>query len=269
MHAARSGFTLIELLVVIAIIAILAGMLLPALSSAKQKAQMVQCLNQHKQVSLAALMYVDDNADTFPPNNSTADYNPERSWALGTLRLDADVQDNTNKLYLINGHLGKYAKTPELWHCPRDTSRSTHNRKQYFRVRSVALNSWVNGTAAAEAWQSFDFRPARRMADMAAPSPSMTFLWIDERPDSINNAMFLVGMGTGTEDVLINNWPGRYHNNGANLCFADGHAETHRWLDPRTLPPQNGRKMLPADTGQPSPGNVDMLWLRERTAGRR
>src|SRR5881296_1202222 len=75
----RAGFTLIELLVVIAIIAILAGMLLPALAKAKTKAQGIACLNNLRQLNFAWYMYADDNRDKLVPNGT----GPQIGWIEG------------------------------------------------------------------------------------------------------------------------------------------------------------------------------------------
>src|SRR6058998_2829102 len=113
------AFTLIELLVVIAIIAILAGLLLPALAKAKTKAQGIQCLSNLNQMSLSWAMYADDNGDRIPPNNLMA-LEQWRTWVRGWLDNATPVPDNTNTIYLMTSHLWPYHRTLGIWRCPAD-----------------------------------------------------------------------------------------------------------------------------------------------------
>jgi prepilin-type N-terminal cleavage/methylation domain-containing protein len=172
----RGAFTLIELLVVIGIIAVLAGLLLPALSRAKSKAQGIQCLSNLRQMSFSWMMYATTTMDKIPPNNL-------RGLRLGKLggmaRLPNPVPDNTNIVYLQTSHLWPYHKSLGVWRCPADHSTSRHGGRLYPRVRSISMNNWLN---ADEAWENNrQFKVIRRISHMVDPPPVKTWALVDER----------------------------------------------------------------------------------------
>jgi len=262
--AGRYGFTLIELLVVIAIIAVLAGLLLPALSRAKAQAQGVICAGNLRQMSLSWLLYADDNRDRIPPNEHVV----HGTWVRGSLDNAVPRPDNTNVLNLMNSHLWPYHRTLGIWRCPSDKSVSRHGGQNLARVRSISMNSHLN--SRTDAWDNTDqypFKIFRRVGDMTVRGPSGIFVFLDEREDRINNGYFGVEM-SGFEPrvpaaLRLIDFPGSYHNGAANVAFADNHMERKRWQDKRTVPPLlKAKNLVPIAS---SPDNMDVIWLQERS----
>jgi prepilin-type N-terminal cleavage/methylation domain-containing protein/prepilin-type processing-associated H-X9-DG protein len=254
------GFTLIELLVVIAIIAILAGMLLPALSKAKAKAQGIKCMASGRQMMLAWRLYLDDYQDKVPQS-----YGPNE-WVHGSLNLDGanrsnwDINQDITKS-LLWSYCGQNA---DIWKCPSDNSTVKNAGTTYRRVRSIAMNAWFNSTDV----DSFGsgFRIYKNMSDLVDPGPSQTWVFLDEREDSINDGEFVVGMSgypDNPQQWKIVDFPASYHNGAAGFSFADGHSEIKKWLDKRTMPTLKKGGEIPLNVS--SPKKPDVLWMMDRS----
>ena len=234
-----SAFTLIELLVVIAIIAILAAMLLPALSKAKAKALGIQCLSNNRQLGLAFQMYVGDSNDSVPPNTP----NVGLTWCSGIMdwTSTAPTADNFNKDYLTQSLLGPFlGKTLGVFKCPADNYYVPGTSQT--RVRSCSMNSYVDSMNFAITSPTFTpystgSRCYPKMSAIAgsAPGPSDLFLLVDEHGDCIDDDWFFTDMITGT--VHWYNLPASYHNGSSAFTFSDGHSEMHKWHDGKTVQP--------------------------------
>jgi prepilin-type N-terminal cleavage/methylation domain-containing protein len=270
------AFTLIELLVVIAIIAILAALLLPALTRAKLKAQGVQCLSCHRQLALAWRMYSDDNRDQLLyASGDVTGYEPG-VWMGGGMDFNGGNASNWDpSVDIYKSPMWPYCgKAVGIFKCPADHSYVVVNGVQKPRIRTMVMNLYLGGFNG-KGGGTFDDKTWRLyLKHTEMNQPDKIFVFLDEREDAINWGNFYTDMkGAPTLTAAGNaaayslaDMPGIYHGNACGFSFADNHAEIRKWKDPRTFPPMKPQSLIfDGTTETPSPRNVDVAWLQERS----
>jgi type II secretory pathway pseudopilin PulG len=250
------------LLVVIAIIAILAAMLLPALTHAKQQAQSSQCMSNGRQIMIGWHMYADENTDLLPPNDypyTTCYYTYAnkvelKNWVCGTMEQPIDAAMLSELTDPIGTALAHQIPNPYVYHCPADNYIDPSNQKPH--VRSISMNSAVGtvwsssstytsggprlGSAVQGEWldgatyKANNYLTYGKMSSFIRPGPANTWVIMDENPVSINDGSLAASAFAAPGETYLIDYPSGNHNRAAGISFGDGHSIVHQWKDPRT-----------------------------------
>lgn len=268
----RRAFTRTELVALVSVAAILLSLAVPAFGRNLTGARVIECLANKQELMRAWAAFAGDHDGTVPGvgiglSTSTTNYLPEMPWARGTMSWDSGA-DNTNVLRLtdpIQASLAPYLNrkiTP--FKCPADVYQSPIQKARgWTRLRSVSANAAVGpGTDNGLLDPAF-YRHITKVSEFTTPPPADTWVYIDEHPESINDTVFY----PPSSSLQWVDFPAGYHDRAAGFGMADGSAQMHRWLSPRTVPPVTYNNFFPPNVSTPD-DRADVAWVRNRTPHR-
>jgi prepilin-type N-terminal cleavage/methylation domain-containing protein/prepilin-type processing-associated H-X9-DG protein len=263
------GFTLIELLVVIAIIAILVALLFPALATAKENGRRAQCVSNQRQLALAWVAYAGDNEDRLALNGYANPDSGQKFWVLGDGHWNRSHFTNVdlllNERYAL---FAPYLQAAGVYKCPTDRSTVEIGGARYPKTRSYALNAYMAWSWPTPNNNHPDFWTFEKLGDMAVGSPARLLSFIDTAPRFVCHAGFVIVMSG--KNGLFYHYPATHHNGGGVVAFADGHVESHRWVERKTIEEATKKTWL---SDHLSSGwvtdNRDLKWLQAHASVRK
>lgn len=264
------AFTLVELLVVIGILGLLAAVLLSSTVAVKSSARKAVCVGNQKQLALAWQLYLTDNNDQLVPNRlvGLAGIRSPPNWVQGSFNFPPDTVNEDLLLDSEHALFAQYISAKGVYKCPADKSTVSLGRPPHIipTVRSYSLN-WFLG--AGDDFPEFIMPRVlqmRKMSEITDPAPAKCILFVEVMPESICWPLFMIGIQSGVETEIMM-YPGSFHNGRSVVSFADGHIETKKWVDLRTLEPDE--QVSFHTHNEHSPNNIDVHWLQSRTIAQR
>lgn len=266
------AFAVSDLVVLLAGVCVLGLLLMSGLAHGNVDVRTATCLGNLRTLGRAWALYAEDNGGLLvnnfiiPEVQNTAAQKTYRTWANNIMDWGRSA-DNTNLALMATGRLAPYLEVgPGVFKCPADTYRSPQQVQLGWpgRVRSYSMNGFMGGTTASQNASDSkglnpfypNYRQFRQTSGI--PNPSGILLFLDEHPDSINDAYYFVTLGPASTWGDI---PAAYHDGGNNFAFADGHAENHAWLAPTNIPLVRYSYSSPVLRGA---GKDDYAWVATR-----